>query len=207
VIKVWDDKNQWTDNSSNTADEESTVFKIRKARGKMVLSSNQYIQTITEGQAQTLYDISTSGKHDEQLENLGGDFANGVNQNLDLDLVCSDFEGEYAYFFIPSVAFDWDGGGGQDISGAATGTSPIEMNITGEPGNATLYDLTGANDSSGNPMDNPILPGGSSHYIIGVNVNVASNPDSTEEMEYIILRTIGVQQNTENNKNNNILNS
>ncbi len=207
VIKVWDDKNQWAGNSSTTADEESTVFKIRRARGKMVLSTTEYIQTITEDQAQTLYDISTSGKHDEQLEDLAGDYANGTNQNLDLDLGCSDFEGEYAYFFIPSVAFDWDGGGGQDISGAATGTSPIEMNITGESGNATLYDLTGANDSSGSPMDNPNLPGGSTHYIIKVNINIASNPDSTEEMDYIILRTIGTQSSAENNKNNNILNS
>ena len=105
------------------------------------------------------------------------------------------------------MAFDWDGGSGQDISGAATGTSPIEMNVTGDPGNATLYDLTGENDSSGNPMDNPNPPGGSSHYIIGVNVNIASNPDSTEEMEYIILRTIGPQSSAENDKNNNILNS
>jgi hypothetical protein len=207
AIKVWDDKNQWTNNSSQTADEESTVFKIRKARGKMVLSSNNYIQTITEAQAQSLYDISTSGKHDEELEDLGGDFANGTNQNLDLDLACSNFAGEYAYFFIPSVAFDWDGGGGQDISGAATGTSPIEMNVTNEPGNAVLYDLTGENDSSGNPMDNPSAIGASSHYIIGVNVNLASNPDSTEEMEYIILRTIGTQSSAENNKNNNILNN
>jgi hypothetical protein len=207
VIRVWDDKNQWTDNDSTVAKQKATQFKIRKARGKMVLSSNNYIQTITEAQAQTLYDISTSGKHDEELEDLGGDFANGTNQNLDLDLACSNFAGEYAYFFIPSVAFDWDGGGGQDISGAATGTSPIEMNVTNEPGNAVLYDLTGENDSSGNPMDNPSAIGASSHYIIGVNVNLASNPDSTEEMEYIILRTIGTQSSAENNKNNNILNN